>query len=61
MNTGAASARICWASGLKSPQNTQKQAFTALLMSALPAYFNQPRFLKYHIGTRALATISATV
>ena len=25
------------------------------------AYFNQPRFLKYHIGTTALAAISATV
>jgi hypothetical protein len=22
-------------------------------------YFNQPRFLKYHMGTSALATISA--
>ena len=25
------------------------------------AYFNQPRFLKYHIGTTALAAISVTV
>ena len=24
-------------------------------------YFSQPRFLKYHIGTTALAAISATV
>lgn len=29
-------------------------------LSSLPAYFNQPRFLKYHIGTKALANISSS-
>ena len=30
-------------------------------LSAVLAYFSQPRFLKYHIGTSALATIRLTV
>jgi hypothetical protein len=33
----------------------------ALALSNQQPYFNQPRFLKYHIGTTALAAISATV
>jgi adenosylhomocysteine nucleosidase len=41
-------------------QEVASRYSAAIVAALLVAYLSQPRFLKYHIGTSALATISAS-
>ena len=49
-------------SGMTAPSDADehKEVVSARVLARARAYLNQPRFLKYHIGTSALATISVS-